>query len=207
MTLSLSDFSKPFIIKRYTAIEAGYVNDPNDKGGETNHGITAALAAEYKKQLVEKFQWDGTMRGLTKDMSFWLYDVEFWGKMQLDRVFALHPLLADKMFDIGINAGKSRAVSFLQEFLNINNNEGKLYADLVVDGSIGNATFSALSVYHKARSTQGLKVLLHCMIARQTAHYWDISVGREKNERFTFGWFARAMDSAVVYQQLGFLYN
>lgn len=207
MSIKLADFNKAFIIKRYTAIEAGWVNDPNDLGKETNHGITIALATEYKGELVKRFGWDGTMRNLSKAMAFWLYEVEFWNKMLLDRVLAIHPLIADKMFDVGINAGKSRAVSHLQEFLNVNNNEGKLYVDLIVDGGMGNKTFDALASYIKVRGTQGLKVLLHCLIGRQTAHYWDISVGRVKNERFTFGWFVRSYDSAEEYQRLGFLYT
>ena len=28
-------------------IEGGHVNDPNDAGGETNHGITAAVARDH----------------------------------------------------------------------------------------------------------------------------------------------------------------
>ena len=35
---TLSDFTKDFIIRRAVAVEAGYVNDPDDSGGETNHG-------------------------------------------------------------------------------------------------------------------------------------------------------------------------
>jgi lysozyme family protein len=207
MSVALSDFNKKFIITRYTGIEAGYVNDPSDLGGETNHGITKGLATQYAADLKAKFGWDGTMRNLSTDAAFYLYDVEFWGKMQLDNVFSLHPLIADKMFDIGINAGKTRSVTFLQEFLNVNNNGQKLYADLVVDGGIGTKTFSALQGFVTARGKDGLKTLLHCLIARQTSYYTDISMAREANERFTWGWFGRAYNSAADYQALGYLYH
>lgn len=203
----LADFNKPFIIKRYTAIEAGWVKDPNDLGGETNHGITIALANEYKKDLTTKFGWDGTMKNLSKDMAFWLYEVEFWAKLLGDRLLAVHPLIADKLFDVAINAGKTRAGTFLQEFLNVNNNEQKLYADLKVDGWLGDKTFTAIDGFYKARGVDGLKKMLHALVSRQTSYYWDISMGREKNERFTYGWITRAYDSAQEYQRLGFLYS
>lgn len=203
---TLSDYNKGFIIKRYSAIEAGWVNDPSDLGGETNHGITKALADSYKKDLTSKFGWDGTMKNLSKDMAFWLYDVEFWTKMRLDDVFAVHPLLADKMFDIGINAGKTRSATFLQEFLNVNNNEGKLYEDLTIDGGMGNTTIRILGAFVKARSTDGVRKLLFSLACRQNSYYTDISLGRVKNERFTFGWITRAYESMGEYQKLGFLF-
>lgn len=203
---ALSDYTKAFIICRYTAIEAGYVNDQNDLGGETNHGITIALANLYKAELIKRFGWSGKMRDLTKDMAFWLYEVEFWNKMHLDSIHKIHPLLADKLFDIAINTGKTRAGTFLQEYLNIHNNAGKLYPDILVDGGIGNRTIGTLQAYLSHRGTQGIRTLLHGLVARQTAHYWDISTGREKNERFTWGWMQRAYESAAEYQRLGFLY-
>lgn len=203
---TLSDFNKKFIITRYTAIEAGYVKDPKDLGGETNHGITVGLATQYKKELTQRFGWDGTMVNLSKDMAFWLYEVEFWDKLLCDQLMGVHPLIADKMFDIAINSGKTRAGTFLQEFLNVNNNEQKLYADLKVDGWLGDKTFKAVSGYISARSTQGLRIMLHSLISRQTSYYIDISQGREANERFTYGWLTRAYESAALYQKLGFLY-
>jgi len=205
--MKLSDFNRDFIIRRYTAIEGGYVNDPNDLGKETNHGITVALANDYKAELIKRFGWDGTMRNLTKEMANWLYVTEFWNKLLGDRLFKIHPLIMDKVFDISINAGKTRGVRFLQEFLNVNNNEQKLYADLIADGWMGDKTFKAIDAFIKARGDDGLKIMLHTLIARQTSYYVDISMGREKNERFTYGWLTRAMDSAVEYQKLGFLYN
>lgn len=204
---SLSDFNKKFIITRYSAIEGGYVFDPKDLGGETNHGVTKALAEYHKKDLVAKFGWDGTMKNLSKDMAYWIYDVAFWTKMRCDDLFAIHPLLADKVFDIGINGGRIRGIGFMQEFLNVMNNEQKLYKDLTVDGGNGNITMTALNGYVKARGAAGIKILLHGLIARQTAHYLEISIGREANERFAYGWYTRAFDSGVEYNKVMGLYS
>lgn len=205
----LSDFTKEFIIKRYTAIEAGYVNDPNDLGGETNHGITAALAntPHVKKGLVELFGWNGKMKDLTTQMAFWVYETEFWNKLRANDLHATHPLLADKMFDIAINAGRVRAVTFLQEFLNAMNNEQKLYKDLVADGGMGNITLGRLKDFIGVRGQVGLQRVIGYLISKQEVYYVDISLAREKNERFTWGWSNRAHESRVEYQRVAGLWS
>lgn len=208
MAKSLADFNKRFIIERYSAIEGGYVFDANDLGGETNHGITKALT-DYPRinEGLRKLGWNGRMKDLTKEQAYWVYETEFWIKMRCDDLLAYHPLLADKMFDIGINGGRARAVTWLQEYLNIMNNEQKLYKDLKVDGGMGNITLGSLKSYVDVRGKKGLIVLLHALISKQTAHYWEISLGREKNERYQWGWTLRAYDSAIDYNRIIGLYS
>ena len=46
----LTDYNAVTIIADKTGVEGGYVNNPNDLGRETNHGITIALATDYKAQ-------------------------------------------------------------------------------------------------------------------------------------------------------------
>lgn len=207
MSVNLTDFTCPVIISRYCAIEAGYVNDPLDLGGETNHGITKKLAQQYTTELIKRFGWDKTMKGLSKEMAMFLYKIEFWDKLRCDDLLTVNPLVCDKMFDIAINAGKTRATIFLQEFLNVNNNQQKLWADLTADGGMGNITLGALASYIKNRGQDGLKRLLHALISRQTTYYLDISQGREQNERFTYGWIDRAYTSARTYSEMGWLYH
>lgn len=208
MSLTLASFNKRFIINRYSAIEGGYVNDPNDLGGETNHGVTKGLT-DYPRvnEGLKKLGWNGKMKDLTKEMAFWVYETEFWNKMRCDDLLAIHPLMADKVFDIGINGGRIRGVGFLQEFLNVMNNEQKLYNDLKVDGGMGNITLCALRSYVDHRKAQGIKIMLHGLIARQTAHYLEISLGREKNELFSWGWYVRAFDSGCEYNRVMGLYE
>ena len=51
-------WTKEGIIASKTDIEGGYVNDPDDKGGETCHGVTLTTAREYG--------YKGKMKDLTR---------------------------------------------------------------------------------------------------------------------------------------------
>lgn len=209
MTAKLSDFTKEFIIRRYSAIEGGYVNDPKDLGGETNHGITYALAntPHVKKGLVELFGWNGKMKDLTKEMAFWVYETEFWNKMRCTELHAIHPLLADKVFDIGINAGRARVGRFIQEFVNALNNEQKRYPDLKVDGDIGPTTVRHINLFIADRGRKGVVALIGYLISAQECHYINISLSRGANQSFTWGWLQRAYDSRVEYQRVDKLWG
>lgn len=205
LRLSLDQIDKEFIIRDKTAVEAGYVNNPDDRGGETNHGITKAVADKYKTKLIELFDWNGLMADLTKEMAFWIYTVEYWDKMRCGSLHNVHPLLADKMFDIGINAGVHRASKWLQEILTVMNNKGKLYPDLNPDGVIGDITIKRLAEYVDKRGSRSIPRLHLALFCRQGEHYINISLKREKNETFTYGWYDRMEHNLDVYYQ--YLWN
>lgn len=198
----LGDYTKQNIIKDKTAVEAGYVNNKDDSGGETNHGITAKLAAYYEKWLRNQFQWDGTMRNLSVEMAYWVYDTEFWAKIRGDELHQRHPLIADKVFDVAINCGSTVAITHLQEILTANNNRGKLYPDLKPDGAIGKLTFSALDSYISIRKTEGIQRLLCALLAEQGHYYLDLVKRREKDEEFYYGWTGRVARDMGHYAKL-----
>lgn len=200
--IKLTDYSRDFIIRDKTAVESGYVNNTNDSGGETNHGITSALAQQYKSQLVAQFGWDGTMRNLSTQMAYWLYKVEFWDKMKLDEVLKRHPLIADRMFDFGINAGKTAAVKFCQRYLNVMNNQGTLYKDIVADGAMGPGTLAALDAYIGKRGLDGVKRYLSGVFGLQTAYYIELAEKRVKDETFSYGWQGRVLNEQERYAKL-----
>ena len=191
MSNSAELMTKDWIIKDKTKIEAGYVNIKDDLGGETNHGITQVLADNYKDVLKAKFNWNGKMQDLTKEMAFYLYTVDFWDKLRLNDFHAISPLLADKLFDIAINVGVRRAGEWLQTILNAMNNKGSLYKDLKVDGSIGSVTVNTIKEYINKRGTRAIARLHMALYCMQGSHYINISVSREANETFTYGWYGR----------------
>ncbi len=200
--IKLSDFNWKFVIQDKTAVEAGYVKDPRDSGGETNHGITKALAEQYTTTLKAKFGWDGTMRNLTEEMAYYLYKTHFWDKMRLDDVLKRSAFLADRLFDFGINAGKAAPVTRLQRILNVMNNGGTYYKDIVADGAMGPGTLGALDAYIAKRGKEGIDILIDQMFNMQGAYYVELAERREKDEAFVYGWSGRVRRERRRYEAI-----
>src|SRR3546814_12710294 len=76
---------------------------------------------------------------------------------------------SDLLFDTGVNMGPAVAVGFLQRALNALNRNGRDWADLAVDRSIGPATLGALRALLRVRGQAGACVLVRAMHALQGA--------------------------------------
>lgn len=200
--MTLAQYDSRTIIRDKTQVEGGYVNRKNDSGGETNHGITAALANDYKDKLKTQFNWDGTMAGLSKEMAYWLYETHFWRRINGDELVKRHPLIADKLFDMAINMGVSQAVIYLQYVLNANNNQGKLWGELVVDGGLGKNTLTVLDKFIRLRKNEGIQRLLCALLCEQGHHYLDLTRRRVKDEEFYYGWAGRVTRDVGIYNRL-----
>lgn len=110
--------------------EGGYVNHPNDPGGETNWGVTKAVARD--------FGYTGSMRDLPRDTAKRIYRVKYWDAVKADEMPAAvrYPL-----FDAAVNSGVGQAARWLQRALGV--------AD---DGKIGAITIA------KAKQSDGVAV-------------------------------------------------
>lgn len=160
--------------------EGGYVNDPNDSGGETNHGITVATARRHG--------YKGLMIDLPAHTALEIAKHEFWDGIGGDPLAALSLPVALEVFDTGINCGPAVAVRFLQRSLNALNRRGRDYRDQSVDGKMGPATLTALQLFLSFRKADGVKVLLRALNGLQLAFYVGLVEAREKDEEFLFGW-------------------
>jgi lysozyme family protein len=196
------DFTCEFIIRDKTDVEGGYVDDPDDNGKCTNHGITQALAEQYKTTLKTKFGWDGNMRNLTTEMAFFIYKTHFWDKMKLDDVMKRSVFLADRLFDLGINAGKTVAVKNLQRYLNVMNNRQTYWKDIDADGAMGPKSLAALDAYIAKRGATGKDYLIDAMLDMQSTYYIELAERREKDEKFIYGWQARKRRERKRYEAI-----
>lgn len=201
-SLALKEISFYPILQHSVAVEAGYVNDPQDPGKETNHGITYATAQEWKADLVAKYKWDGTMRNLSVEMAMYIYELGWWKRLRCDELLAIHPLIAQRVFDFGINAGRPRAGKALQIVLNVSNQAGLDYSDIGEDGAIGDATMSALKAFYAKRGAAGLRSLLMGMVGRHYNHYQDLCIQDKKFERFYNGWSTRLESDVAMYYKI-----
>jgi lysozyme family protein len=172
--------------------EGGYSNDPQDAGGETNFGITVAVA--------RRNGYVGPMRSLTMREAARIYESEYWLKPGFNRVAVIFPELGEKLFDFGVNCGVGVAATTLQRCLNALNDGGLHYPDLKVDGDIGPTTASALAAFLARRAKEeGREVLLFMVAAVQGARYLELTERKAQNEKFLFGWERnRALYQAVL---------
>lgn len=122
------------IAKAILAREGGYVNDPDDPGGATNHGVTV----HTMRRLGLDLNGDGNVdaqdvRVLTAEKALQIFVDEYFQKPGLS---ALPEPLQASVFDMYVNAG-GNAVKILQRLLN------QMRISVAVDGVIGPQTARA----------------------------------------------------------------
>lgn len=175
---------KDEIIGAILGHEGGYVNNPDDSGGETNWGITKAVARQYG--------YKGSMRHMTKRVAIAIYEELYWHPLLLDEISRHSHSLAYVLFDIGVNAGVGRSARYFQRCLNVLNNRGRNWPDIVADGEIGGKTMAAFRSFYGMRGAEGITRLIAMIKGLQMAHYITLAERREKDEAFIYGWAGRA---------------
>lgn len=158
----LSDFSE--LIKHVLPHEAGYVNDPVDRGGETNFGIS-------KKQYPYL-----DIKNLTLDDAINIYKRDYWDANRVDRLPNQYRLI---YLDMVINFGPSGASKVIQKAIN------SVGGNLKVDGKIGPFTRRQLERY-----TPTIDTIRYQRILR----YHDIVLKRPNQIKYLKGWISRARE-------------
>lgn len=158
-------------------VEGGHVDDKRDAGGETNFGITVAVARANGYQ--------GQMREMPMSVATNIYRKRYFVEPGFEQVYLLSPMIAEEMFDTGVNMGTSIPGPWLQRLLNVFNDAKQ---DLVVDGRIGPATITALRLYLNKRGSDGEIVMVRALNCLQGARYLELAEKREQNRAFIFGW-------------------
>lgn len=88
--------------------EGGYVNNPNDKGGATNKGITQNT---YNSWLKSQGKAGKDVRNITDSEVEQIYYKNYWLAAGCDKMSKDFALLA---FDTAVNMGVSRVQEFLK---------------------------------------------------------------------------------------------
>lgn len=151
--------------------EGGFVNHPNDKGGPTKWGITAATLGRWRSlgrnATIEE------VRALTKQEAEDIYYVQYVKKPGFDKVPDEH--LRTQLVDYGVNSGPMLAITKLQEIIG---------AD--ADGILGNETLSALSLKDQ-------RVVNNQLVAARVRMFGRIVTKAKTQIAFLDGWLARAL--------------
>ncbi|APW38954.1 hypothetical protein RD110_18535 [Rhodoferax koreense] len=167
-------------VNNIIAVEKGYVDHPDDKGGPTNYGITLAVARANGYQ--------GDMRDLPVDLARKIYGARYISEPKFDQVAGINMEIAMELIDTGVNMGPGKAAEFLQRWLNGFNDTGSRYADLFVDGRLGPVSLAALQAFLRWRGMEGIKVMLKALNGVQAARYLEITEGNRSQRAFLYGW-------------------
>ena len=147
------------------AWEGGYVDDPDDPGGETKYGITARDHPGLD------------IKNLTREQAIAIYKRDFWGKYGLAR---LPDPIAQKVFDMAVNMGPTAAFRCLQRALNACGQQ------VLVDGILGPKTVEATG-----RAPSGW--LMAQLRLEAVRHYLALTDQEPKRLKFLRGWIRRAL--------------
>lgn len=104
---------------RLMVSEGGYVNNPDDPGGETNFGVSKRSYPEVD------------IKGLTRDDAKAIYLRDFWERGGMDQ---FDGAIAFQFFDLAVNCGIQTAARMLQRA-----------AGVADDGRIGPVTVAAIN--------------------------------------------------------------
>ena len=173
-------------LKIVLGFEGGYVNDPNDKGGETNYGITASTlnSAKIKGWVPSNI----TIQNIKLEHVKTIYKKGYWDVVKAD---GLPDPLNLILFDAAVNHGPSTAVKLLQESLN---SILKVGSNLVVDGIIGPKTLAAvkdvISMDHNMWLQPNSLVRYLCIdvLMNRVELYTSIITNNKSQEKFFKGW-------------------
>lgn len=158
------------------AVEGGYTDNPADPGGETNHGVTVAVAREHG--------YTGDMKALPKSAAERIYVQDYIERPGFYSVIVLSPALGQKLVDAGVNAGTARSARWFQEALNHLSRGGADFPLVAVDGNIGVQTLAAYQALERKRGrVKACELTLKLMDVQQGAHYMRLN-----KPMFIVGW-------------------
>lgn len=173
--------------------EGGYSNSQYDKGGETWRGISRVyhpnwqgwqIIDQYKSQyknFVDYLWEDDQLNQLVIDF----YKQNFWDVMNLDNCNS--QLIANELYDTGVNMGNKIAAQFLQVILNRLNKKQTLWTNIAEDGKIGNQTINTLHLALTKHAQMEI-VILRALNCLQGARYISITSEDSNNEMNLLGW-------------------
>lgn len=169
------------IIATVLSVEGHYVNNKNDPGGETNHGITKVVAVQHG--------YTGDMKLLSKELATSIYYQDYIVKPGFAPFLELSPAVAEELVDTGVNTGTDRPSRWLQASLNVLSNQGKSYPVVAVDGRVGPGTVNSYRALQKVRGpTQACQLIVKSLDAQQGQYYLTISQNSPALQTFTAGW-------------------
>lgn len=176
----MADFASAFAATMKA--EGGYVNDPQDPGGETYKGIARKMNSKWdgwividmmKKERNFPANLDGNAQLQEKIMSF--YEINYWDKVRGDEIKDQH--IAESIFDFAVNAGPITSAKLAQ-----------ITVGAEPDGVIGGVTLQKIN-------DDDPRAFLALFALNKIARYVHICDKRQDSKKFFFGWVKRTLEA------------
>lgn len=156
-------FLNAAVIQELLTDEGGYVNDPDDPGGETKGGISKRSYPHLD------------IKNLTNQEIIEIYYRDWWMKYHYDRIENVE--LAGEVLEFSVNAGPKQAHMTLQRAVQ---QSGGGFLD--VDGVLGDLSFAAVNLHpNQAWLTDKFRLLA-------ITYYWKLN-----KPKFMMSWVHRAL--------------
>jgi|TARA_B100000519_G_scaffold42097_1_gene32455 lysozyme family protein len=174
MMANLETFDE--IIEVVLEHEGGYVDDPDDRGGATNWGVTQAVYENFVGYKCDKEE----IKNMDEETAKEIYHEKFWKPSRADKLPAE---VRETYFDMVVNHGQGGAVKILQQACN-NKRKPENYID--VDGGIGPNTIRA------AKNLKNWELQVE-----RSGYYWNLVfkgskyTQRTSQVKFIRGWIRR----------------
>lgn len=175
----MAEFEKAF--KQVIQNEGGYVNDPDDAGGETYKGIARNRNGAWRGWIsVDLLKRQSNFpQNLNNDQDLQvevmeLYHCEYWHRVRGDQI--KQQAIAESIFDFAVNAGVVMSSRLAQ-----------LSCNAEVDGVIGNKTLEALN-------TISTELFIPRFSLAKIARYINICKRIPKNRKYFYGWVNRTLE-------------
>ena len=174
------------IAREIVAREGGYVDDPDDPGGATKHGVTIHTLRRLGLDLTGDGDVDRRdVKALDRAQAEEIFLREYFHR---PRLHLLPEPLQASVFDMHVNAG-ANAVRILQELL------CEMGYDLRVDGAMGPQTAKAA----QAAGQVNMEALVNAYGIARRNYYFDLADRRPRSRKYARtraggkgGWIRRA---------------
>lgn len=162
--------------------EGGYVNDPDDPGGETYRGVARLIFGKWNGwTIVDQLRKQGGFP-LSLDKHEELqrkvdafYRTSFWDRISGDDI--LNQQVADSIFDFAVNAGVGTSTVLAQHV-----------AEVEADGVMGEETIRSVN-------EKDPEYFLAAFTVAKIARYLSIVNKRPTSRKYFYGWVLRTINN------------
>ena len=175
----MADFAPAFAATMKA--EGGYVNDPQDPGGETYKGVARKMNSKWegwtlvdmaKKEKNFPANLDSNTALQEKIKAF--YETNYWDKVRGDDIADQN--IAESIFDFAVNAGPISSAKLAQ-----------ITVGAEPDGVIGPITLQKINA-------DDPRAFLALFALHKIARYVSICERRKESKKFFFGWIKRTLE-------------